>query len=284
MKKVFVFPSNSFTLPSTQHFDDVTFEHRNKSYGAYSLRQSYDESLKKASLVTLSCFVLLSSLFFVNQLFAKSKNTNDREVEIVLANNLHIEARVEAPKPEKPKPAPEKPQVKTTAFVVPEPKPNPPIETPPPTVDALQNATNVGATTQTGTDDPSLTLPPVAPPSTGTGTVTTPIEKPEEEILNFAQELPEFEGGQTEMMRFLYKNIHYPSIARDNGIQGRVVLRFVVDELGKISDIVVLKDIGGGCAEEATRILKTMPRWKPGRQGGKFVKVRMTLPVLFRLD
>jgi periplasmic protein TonB len=282
MKKAIIFPSNAFTIPSTQNFDDVTFEHRNKNYGAYSLRQSYDESLKKASLVTLLFLVMSCSLVFVNQLFAKEKG-GDIDVQISFTDNLNIEAHVETPKPEKPKPVTEKPQVRTTAFVVPEPKPNPPVETPPPTVDALQNATNVGATTQNGTDTPSLAPPPAAP-SIGTGTAApTPVEKPEE-ILDFAQELPEFEGGQTEMMRFLYKNIHYPSIARENNIQGRVVLRFVVDEAGKISDIVVLKDIGGGCAEEATRILKTMPRWKAGKQGGRFVKVRMTLPVLFRLE
>ncbi len=283
MKNAIIIPSNSLALASKQNFDDVTFEHRNKNYGAYTLRQSYDQSLKKASFATLVFLTVLCSILFVHQLIAKP-NVSDRAIEMVLSDKINIEAGVEPPKPEKPKPETAKPQVKTTAFVVPEPEPNPPIETPPPTVDALQNTTNVGTTTQNGTDLPSLAPPPVAPPNIGSGTATMPIEKPEEEILNFAQELPEFEGGQTEMMRFLYKNIHYPNIARDNGIQGRVVMRFVVDELGKISDIVVLKDIGGGCAEEATRILKTMPRWKPGRQGGKFVKVRMTLPVLFRLE
>jgi periplasmic protein TonB len=267
--------------PSSQNFDDILFANRNKGYGAYTMRQSYDQSLKKASILTLLFLGMSCSLFFINRMFATPTDDGIFVTDVILADKINIEKPAEAPKPPKEKPV--APKVKTTAFVVPEPKPNPPVETPPPTVDALQNTTNVGATTQTGTDAPMLT-PPVATTTEGTGTsIVAPVEKPTE-ILDFAQDLPEFEGGQAEMMRYLYKNIHYPAIARDNGIQGRVVLRFVVDELGNIADIVVLKDIGGGCAEEATRILKNMPRWKPGRQAGKLVKVRMTLPVFFRLS
>ena len=86
------------------------------------------------------------------------------------------------------------------------------------------------------------------------------------------------------LFKYLGKNIEYPPIAQENGITGRVVLRFVVNETGNITDIQVVKDIGGGCGAEAVRVVKSMPTWTPGRQRGKPVKVYYTLPVRFNLD
>jgi protein TonB len=86
-------------------------------------------------------------------------------------------------------------------------------------------------------------------------------------------------------MGFLKKNISYPSLARENGLEGKVIVKFYVDTDGRVKDPVVLKDgVGGGCADEALRVIKKMPPWTPGTQRGKPVKVYYTLPVSFKLS
>ena len=85
-------------------------------------------------------------------------------------------------------------------------------------------------------------------------------------------------------MKFLSKNIEYPTLAKENNIQGVVALTFVVGKDGAVSDVQVVKDIGGGCGKEAVRVVKAMPKWVPGEANGNAVKVRFTLPVRFRLD
>jgi protein TonB len=115
--------------------------------------------------------------------------------------------------------------------------------------------------------------------------VEEPEPEPEEpEIFTVVEQQPEFPGGQGELLAYLGKNINYPPIAQENGIEGTVVVRFVVNETGGISDIQIVRDIGGGCGAEAVRVVKSMPKWKPGRQRGKAVKVYFTLPVRFKLE
>ncbi len=105
----------------------------------------------------------------------------------------------------------------------------------------------------------------------------------EEEIYGFVQKKPEFPGGESAMLSFIYANISYPKIARENGIMGMVVIRFVVEKDGLITNMEALKDIGGGCAEEAMRVIRTMPKWNPGEQNGNSVRVSFVLPVKFEL-
>ena len=95
---------------------------------------------------------------------------------------------------------------------------------------------------------------------------------------------PEFPGGMPACLQFLYKNIKYPPIAQENGTQGQVVLQFVVERDGSIGDIKVVKSVDPYLDKEALRVVKTMPKWKPGMQRGKPVRCRFTLPVRFRLQ
>jgi protein TonB len=97
--------------------------------------------------------------------------------------------------------------------------------------------------------------------------------------------MPEFPGGQQAMMKFLKENIKYPVIAHDNGIQGRVGCQFVVDKDGKLCNIQVVRSSGEASLDkEAVRLISSMPKWKPGKQRGKPVRVTYTLPVIFRLQ
>lgn len=103
-------------------------------------------------------------------------------------------------------------------------------------------------------------------------------------VYQVVEQMPEFPGGQAALMDYLKKNLRYPEIARESEVQGRVIVRFVVNEDGKISDVVILRDIGAGCSQEAKRVVSSMPKWAPGRQNGKVVKTYFTLPVTFRLN
>ena len=113
---------------------------------------------------------------------------------------------------------------------------------------------------------------------------TPPPVEETQDIRDFAQVQPSPAGGYDAFNRYLSKNLRYPLKARQAGIQGKVYLVFVVDTDGSIIDVEVLKGIGGGCDEEAVRVLEQSPKWNPGQQGRKTVKVRMRLPVVFKLD
>ncbi len=105
----------------------------------------------------------------------------------------------------------------------------------------------------------------------------------EEQIFSIVEEMPSFPGGDEALLKYLGKNIKYPAIAKDAGIQGTVYVTFVVDEKGDVKDVKVLRSIGGGTDEEAIRVVESMPRWKPGKQRGKAVKVQYNLPIRFTL-
>lgn len=105
----------------------------------------------------------------------------------------------------------------------------------------------------------------------------------EEEVFTIVEEMPSFPGGEAKLFEYLGKNIKYPQIAKEAGISGVVYVNFVVGSNGNISDVKVLRGIGGGCDEEAVRVVKNMPKWKPGKQRGKPVKVSYNLPIRFSL-
>jgi periplasmic protein TonB len=109
-------------------------------------------------------------------------------------------------------------------------------------------------------------------------------EVSEQEIFTVVESMPEFPGGAQAMMEYIARNIRYPPMARESGIQGRVFVNFVVEPDGSVSNVNVLRGIGGGCDEEAIRVVQGMPKWTPGRQRGKAVRVSFNLPVRFTLQ
>ena len=117
----------------------------------------------------------------------------------------------------------------------------------------------------------------------------TPPEIEEEEIVEaeifkVVEEMPEFPGGSAKLMEYIQKNIKYPMMARESDIQGRVFVNFVVEPDGSISNVAVLRGIGGGCDEEAVRVVNSMPKWKPGKQRGSAVRVSYTVPLIIKLQ
>ena len=110
------------------------------------------------------------------------------------------------------------------------------------------------------------------------------ITEETESIYTVVEEMPEFPQGYEKLSKFLRSNLKYPLTARENGIEGKIFVSFIVEENGNISKVNILRGIGGGCDEEAKRVIESMPDWIPGKQRGKAVKVQFNMPIVFRLN
>jgi len=163
-----------------------------------------------------------------------------------------------------------KPTVKFTPPVIKKDEEVKEEEVPPP----QKEITASGAKTEKG--DPEGIDPGIVAPQTSV------VEAPAAPtIFQYVEQPPTFDGDYT---AYLAKNLKYPDNARENNIEGRVIVKFVVNEDGKVSDVQVVRGIGGGCDEEAKRVVAAMPHWKPGKQNGKAVKVYFNLPIVFKLE
>ena len=110
------------------------------------------------------------------------------------------------------------------------------------------------------------------------------VQEEEDEVFIVVEEDPEFPGGLQALSQFIADNIKYPQLAKENNITGRVFVSFVVEKDGRVGQVKILRDIGGGCGNEAVRVVKLMPKWKPGKQRGKPVRTQFNLPVNFDLQ
>ena len=116
--------------------------------------------------------------------------------------------------------------------------------------------------------------------------ITEPVKPKEEEnkIFTIVEQMPSFPGGDAALMQYLAKNIKYPAVAEDMGIQGRVICQFVIERDGSVSDVRIARGVDPSLDKEAMRVVSSMPKWIPGRQNGQFVRVKYSLPVIFRLQ
>jgi len=263
---------------------DIIFANRNKSYGAYRLRREYPKYLGRALVIGL----LLIGLFFALPIImsvVRGLVPTEKPIDVIaeLGPPPDIDPNNPPPPPPPPPPTPPPPTRSTVKFVPPVIKKDEEVqeEKPPAVEELLEKKEDIGDDTKKGTDD----APPAdyEAPSELIVDAPKPVEEKTYEMFDI-QKPPSFQGGESELMKYLGKNIEYPALAKENNIQGAVVLTFVVNKDGSVSDVTVIKDIGGGCGKEAVRVVKAMPRWSPGEANGNPVKVRFTLPVRFRLD
>lgn len=261
-----------------QTMDDIVFENRNKKYGAYILRKSND-------------IYILRGLFFVLftvtaiAVFSLTRKAPVKEIiDIITVNPKNLDDIFNPPVT----PEIEKPKLPETASAplantqeVKEMKPVEDSKAPDVAVtpnDSLAGKIIANETNLNGTPGGNTT--PVEKNSGGSGTNETTVVQNKNEVKDFAEIMPAFD----DINRWLQKNIKYPRIAIDAGVEGKVYVEFVVNTDGSITDAKVVRGIGFGCDEEALRAVKAMPKWKPGKQGGYPVRVRMTLPVLYKLN
>ena len=257
--------------------DDIVFEHRNQAYGAYDLRKSYPIVLRNALLIGSVLFLLL---FLLPAIFAHLRPQIEYSTREVTMEKLPPPVE-EKKEPVLPPPPVEKPQVNMVRNLPPEILTEVENETPPPPVRAFENAVS-GPETVEGNDELEI----VAPPEDAAPDAKTTFMEVEPETLGFntVEIQPQFPGGMEELARFIGKNLRYPSNAAKAGVQGKVYVSFTVQTDGSISDVMALKGIGFGCDEEALRVLRAMPAWKPGSQSGRRVRVKFNMPIAFTLQ
>jgi periplasmic protein TonB len=243
-------------------FDEIIFENRNKNYGAYYLRKSY----KSTASMSIISGVALSVLLILLLSFKTEKGTASAGITTVTVVMTAPVTTKYVPPPlpkasanltntyKNLKPVVTEDTSEATKFI--------------PTADDLQNLTSNGAVSDSGRA-PEVVEAPI------------PVE-PEPVVI--VQEMPEFPGGESALLKFVGDNTKYPADAQNNNIQGKVILRFVVKSDGSVDRIEVIRGIDPLLDSEAVRVVKTLPRFKPGKQGGVAVPVWFMLPVTFRLE
>ncbi|MBK0381566.1 TonB family protein [Pedobacter sp. SD-b] len=260
---------------------DIVFAGRNQDYGAYQLRKENNKSTNKAIIIGCLLFSLaISSPIIIKYLsgFVPDEPVKkDKLTEVVLASPPPIDKKLPPPPPPVEPPPPKVDQIKFPPPVV---KPDKEVvEEEPPTVKELAKA-DPGAKTIKG--DPNAEI--VINTPVGNGPVNQEKTEDTNEIFQNVEVLPAFPGGLDAFGKYLGKNLRYPPVAKEAGIQGRVYCQFVVEKDGSLTDIKVVRGIGGGCDEEAIRVLKTSPKWSPGIQNGRPVRVSYTVPIFFQLQ
>jgi protein TonB len=258
---------------------DVVFKGRNQAYGAYELRKENPKNTNRALLFAILFFVVvLASPTIWNKIqgFIPKADQKVKVTDVVLMPPPPIDAAKPPPPPPK---EPPKPKVDQVRFPPPVVKPDNEVrEKDPPTEKQLEVA-DPGQKEQKG--DPNAEVRIDEP--VGNSDVKNVTEASDNQIFTAVEINPNFPGGEAAFGKFLQKNIKYPTIAKENNIQGRVYVNFVVERDGSLTDIKVVREPGSGLGDEAARVLKMSPKWTPGIQNGKPVRVSYTIPVNFSL-
>lgn len=245
---------------------EVVFEGRNKLYGAYELRKSNNKITLRSLIIGTVIFAFLVSLpMLVNLLPNNSDDaTLDQKITAVKLPPK------EKPKENLPPPPPPPPKVDQVKFVKPVVAKAEEVTEEPPKVTEIKDK-KIGAETIKGDPDAVLTVEPV-----GTGTAAVVEEDVSVHSLAGIEVKPEFPGGIDKFYGYVGKNYQAPE---EEGLKGKVYVTFVVEKDGSLTDIKVIRDIGYGTGKEAIRVLKSCPRWNPGEQNGKKVRVLYSLPI-----
>ncbi len=251
---------------SAPAFDEIVFEERNKEYGAYRLRKKYNRNVLIAMLIGI---VILSTAVITPYLNAKALESRtkraDREVEIKL-ENLDTPTEIVAPPP--PPPPPPAEVIQQARYV------------PPVVVDSVRPE-----------DEVQLMTADQAQVEVQNEEVVEVVAEVREEIQEEAEpepfvvveEMPMFPGGDIELLKYIGEHTQYPEVAKENNIQGRVIVRFAVTAKGTVNQVSILKGVDPELDKEAIRVVSALPAFKPGKQGGKPVPVWYMVPITFTL-
>jgi periplasmic protein TonB len=254
---------------------ELVFQGKNKQYGAYQLRGESNKRHNRAMLiVTIVALIGFSMPKLIELATPKQKEVNETvttlsQLEKATVKNDIKKATEVAPPP---------PLKSTIRFVAPVIAKD----------EDVKEEDQMKSQEELTNSNVAISVADVKGVTGGTVDIAdvkaavTEVEP--EKIWDVIEQMPSFPGGDGELMATLSKNIKYPVIAQENGIQGKVILGFVVTKTGAISDVTVLRSLDPSCDKEAIRVVKLLPKWIPGKQNGENVNVRYTLPVVFKLQ
>ena len=270
---------------------DMVFAGKNKEYGAYQLRKGTSGRNIKALLILVIAAALVGGFLAWKVIEQKQAEEQQAYMEAMELANLQKQAKKEEKKKEtvKPKIEPKKeiPVARETQkFTAPVIKKDELVkeENQVKQMDKLDDKAAVGTEDKEGVKD--RTVEAVRSEITVAAPPPPPAPKPEvaTKVFDVVEEMPSFPGGNVALMSYLNGNTKYPVVAQENGVQGKVIISFVVERDGSISDVKVARSVDPSLDREAQRVVKSMPRWTPGKQNGQTVRVKYNVPVVFRLQ
>jgi periplasmic protein TonB len=248
-------------------FDDIVFKIRNKEYGAYVLRRNYNRNVTIAIMVSVTIMISLVFIPFLSAKTLENKQRNaERIVDIKLAN---LDQPLEKVAPPPPPPPPPADVVEQAKYI------------PPVVVDSVQADESSALMTADEAQEVVRNEEVIEVQE-----IVQIVEEVETELEPFVivEEMPEYPGGINELLKWLALNTKYPEVARENNIQGRVFVKFSVTPNGGVDKVSVTKGVDPELDAEALRVVKLLPKFKPGKQGGKPVAVWYNVPILFKID
>lgn len=270
---------------------DLIFEGRNKAYGAYKLRTQTGKRNLKAIITIAILAALAIVLFYIKAGYdayqaAHAKNeavtelsalNQPKKKEAKVERKVQVEEKKEVVKEVKSSIKFTAPVIKKDAEVKPEEEMK--------TQDQImQTNTAIGALDVKGNSDQGEILKVTQRVETEPVKAEAPKPEVENKVFDVVEQMPSFPGGQGALMSYLSQNIRYPVVAQENGVQGRVTVSFVVERDGSITDVTVVRSVDPSLDKEAVRVIKSMPKWNPGKQNGSPVRVKYNVPVSFRLQ
>ena len=270
----------------SRDWTEMVFEGRNKEYGAYRLRKNAGKrNLYSLITIFIAALAIWGGISLVKFVESRTKSVAQTSVaELSALNQPKKKAKVKQQKKvklEQPEKVVErvKSSVKFTAPVIKkddEVKPEDELKT---QDELMSTKTAIGALDVKGNDDANGEVLKIKE------AVAQPEPKPEvEKVFDVVEQMPSFPGGPSALMEWLSNNVKYPVVAQENGVQGRVVVSFVVERDGSITDVKVVRGVDPSLDREASRVVRAMPRWIPGKQNGSAVRVKYNVPVAFRLQ
>lgn len=274
--------TRDFNLMS-QRWLDLIFKDKNRTYGAFELREtSSDRHLKSIIIVTVVGLILIYLPTFIKNVIPESEEPDLVETTVVEMIDINLQDQV-----------PEENQIKELENVPPPPMLKETVAFTPPKIvqddeisdsdlmltqqELTDSSADISIATVEGVKEGGVDIADLVDHK-----VVVQAEPPT--VYSHVEVPPMFPGGEAELMRWLSKNLDYPPIAQEQGIQGRVILRFVVGPDGSVGQIEVLKTLDPSCDKEAVNVVSKMPKWSPGKQNGNPVYVYYTLPVRFQLQ
>ena len=265
---------------------ELVFNGRNQAYGAYQLRKG----TSKRNIWSMVFVIAVAALAYVGLAAYNSYQEAQKEAYMAEMEASLLEAKKEA-KVEKKTETPKVEQVQkvekvksSIAFTPPiikkdsEVKPEEEMKS---QEDLNESKTTIGAFDVKGNDEEGGT---VLKAVEEIATPEPPKHEEENKVFDVVEQMPSFPGGNGALMEYLSKNVKYPVVAQENGVQGRVVVSFVVERDGSITDVKVVRSVDPSLDREATRVVQSMPKWIPGKQNGSAVRVKYFVPVVFRLQ